>query len=237
MKILISTLLSLPIVLGPIQLVSQAVDLDEGTFVIELDGRVVGTESFKIRSAGSGTDMRIIAQGNTVVNTGNTSETIQSALGAVGPTMLVEAYQTRILPSNIEINLQRRGDRFLALTSSDLHLEEREYRRIAIILDDFFAHHYFLLLPHQFTDSKEFLALFPRIGEQDLAILSLGSVEPISIGSDLIQAQHLQLDIAGVIHRIWTDGQNRILRVEIPQKNYLATAAPSQEINSSQLKR
>ena len=231
MKILISTLLSLPIVLGPIQLVSQAIDLDEGTFVIELDGRVVGTESFKIRSAGSGTDMRIIAQGNTVVNTGNTSETIQSALGAVGPTMLVEAYQTRILPSNIEINLQRRGDRFLALTSSDLHLEEREYRRIAnetptIILDDFFAHHYFLLLPHQFTDSKEFLALFPRIGEQDLAILSLGLVEPISIGSDLIQAQYLQLDIAGVIHRIWTDGRNRILRVEIPQKNYLAYRSP-----------
>jgi len=157
MKILIPTLLSLLIALDPVQLVSQAVDLDEGTFVIELDGRVVGTESFKIRSAGSGTDMRIIAQGNTVINTGNTSETIQSALGAVGPTMLVEAYQTRISPSNVEINLQRRGDRFLALTSSNLHTEEREYRRISnetptIILDDLFAHHYFLLLPHQFTD-------------------------------------------------------------------------------------
>ena len=68
--------------------------------------------------------------------------------------------------------------------------------------------------------------MFPRIGEQDLAILSLGSVEPISIGSDLIQAQYLQLNIAGVIHRIWTDGQNRILRVEIPQKNYLAYRSP-----------
>ena len=68
--------------------------------------------------------------------------------------------------------------------------------------------------------------MFPRIGEQDLAILSLGSVEPISIGSDLIQAQYLQLNIAGVIHRIWTDGQTRILRVEIPQKNYLAYRSP-----------
>jgi len=231
MQILIFTFIVLAAALNPGNLTSQATTIDEGTFIIEIAGRILGTESFKIRSAGSGAEVRTIAQGDLVISTNETTETVQSALGTLGPALSLQAYQTRISTSNLEINLQRRGDRFLAIASSDLYLEEREYKRLSsrtptIILDEYFAHHYFLVLPHQFTESKELTVVFPRAGEQLSADLSLGSVEPISLGNKQIQAQHIQLNVGGVIHRIWTDGQNRILRVEIPTKNYLAYRSP-----------
>ena len=86
-----------------------------------------------------------------------------------------------------------------------------------------------MVLPHQFTESEEITAVFPRTGEQIPANLSLGLVEPISLGDTLIQAQYMQLNVGGVIHRIWTDGQNRILRVEIPEKDYVAYRSPVPE--------
>tara|TARA_B110000116_G_scaffold270591_1_gene289045 strand:+ start:125 stop:832 length:708 start_codon:yes stop_codon:yes gene_type:complete len=234
MQTLIVTFISLVVALNPESLTSQATIIDEGTFIIEIEGRIMGTESFKIRSAGSGAELRTIAQGDLVLSTDKVTETVQSALGTLGPTMSIQAYQTRILPSNLEINLQRRNNRLIAITSSDLYVEEREYRRLSsrtptIILDQYFAHHYFLVLPHQFTESEEITAVFPRTGEQIPANLSLGLVEPISLGDTLIQAQYMQLNVGGVIHRIWTDGQNRILRVEIPEKDYVAYRSPVPE--------
>lgn len=231
MQTLIFTFIFLMVALNPESLTSQTTIIDEGTFIIEIEGRITGTESFKIRSSGSGAELRTVAQGDLVISTGEVTETIQSALGTLGPTMSVQAYQTRISPSNLEINLQRRNNRLLAITSSDLYVEEREYRRLSsrtptIILDEYFAHHYFLVLPHQFTESKEITAVFPRTGEQIPANLSLGSVEPISLGDTLVQAQYMRLDVGGVIHRIWADGQNRILRVEIPEEDYVAYRSP-----------
>ena len=213
--------------LNPVNLASQVNMVDEGIFLIEIGGQQIGTESFKIRSVGTGTEMRIIAQGELTISTEEADETIQSALGAVGPTMSIEAYQTRISSSNLEINLQRRGNRFFSFSSSDSHLEEREYRRISnqiptIILDEHFAHHYFLLLPHQFIANKEVSVVAPRVGQQNTAILSLGSVEPLTIGNERVQAQYLELNVENSIHRIWTDGQKRILRVEIPQGSFVA---------------
>ena len=79
--------------------------VDEGIFLIEIGGQQIGTESFKIRSVGTGTEMRIIAQGELTISTEEADETIQSALGAVGPTMSIEAYQTRISSSNFPFSL------------------------------------------------------------------------------------------------------------------------------------
>ena len=48
-------------------------------------------------------------------------------------------------------------------------------------------------------------------------------VDPITLGGNTIQAQHLQLIISnGDIHEIWLDNQNRVLRIEIPKINYIA---------------
>ena len=48
----------------PGNLSSQAVVLDEGTFLVEIGGRRIGTETFRIRRAGFGDNTRVIAQGN-----------------------------------------------------------------------------------------------------------------------------------------------------------------------------
>jgi hypothetical protein len=232
MQTLILTFSVLTLIFSLEGLAAQTITIDEGTFLIEIEGQLIGTESFKIRSVGSGAEMRTIAQGDLVISKHETTETVQSALGALGTNMSVQAYQTRSSPSDVEINLQRRGNRFLAMTSTSSHLEERQYKLLSdrtptIILDEYFAHHYFLVLPHQFTESQELSAVFPLLGEQVSAKLELGSVEPISLGDKPIQAQYLQLNMDGAVHKIWIDGQNRILRVEIPQNDYVAYRNPA----------
>ena len=51
----------------------------------------------------------------------------------------------------------------------------------------------------------------------------MASVEPLSVGDRTLQAQRLQLVLGGAIHEFWLDGQNRVLRVEIPSEDYVAT--------------
>jgi len=48
----------------PSYLSGQAVVLDEGTFFVEVGGRRIGTETFRIRRMGFGDNTQVIAQGS-----------------------------------------------------------------------------------------------------------------------------------------------------------------------------
>ena len=48
------------------------------------------------------------------------------------------------------------------------------------------------------------------------------TVEPLTVGATIIQAQRLELRLDGAVHDIWLDGQNRVLRVQIRSQGYLA---------------
>ncbi len=48
------------------------------------------------------------------------------------------------------------------------------------------------------------------------------TVEPVTIGEATIPAQRLELRLDGAVHDIWLDGQNRILRIQIPSQGYVA---------------
>ena len=212
----------------PEAVAAQAIEVDRGTFVIELGGRVVGTEKFLIRRSGFGDNARTIAQGTLDIVENGVRQTIQSALGTVGVGMSLDAYQVTIsAPSDLSIRLERRGNRMVSETSSDAGIEEREYRQAlaqtpTVLLDRFFAHHYFFVAPYQTPNGISLSAILPRPGGQSTATLRMTNVEPVGVGADTILAQRLELRLNGAVHDIWLDAQNRVLRVQIRSQGYLA---------------
>jgi hypothetical protein len=228
MRILSSLLVVVGALPASAPLSAQAVVLDEGSFLVAIDGRSVGTESFRIRRSGFGENAQIIAQGTLELSLEVGDQTVQSALGTVGIGMSLDAYQVKVSgPGALQVLLQRRGDRLVAETTSDAGVEERQYRRPSartptVLLDRFLAHHYFFLGPYQNPGETRISVIYPRPGGQAEGMLRMASVEPIALGDRTLQAQHLQLVLAGAIHELWLDGQNRVLRVEIPGEDYVA---------------
>ncbi len=212
----------------PQAVAAQAVEVDGGTFIVELGGRAVGTETFRIRRSGFGDNARTIAEGTLEIVQNGSRQTVQSALGTVGVGMSLDAYQVKVsLPSELSIRLERRGNRMVSETSSEAGVEEREYRQAlrqtpTVVLDRFFAHHYFFVAPYQTPGGISLSAIRPRPGGQSTGTLRMTTIEPVIIGGATVQAQHLELLLEGVVHHIWLDGQNRVLRVQIPSQNYAA---------------
>ncbi len=230
-----SLLLALPCGFGangfsflPEAVAAQAVEVDEGTFIVESGGRPVGTETFRIRRSGFGDNARTFAEGTLEIVEDGLRRTIQSRLGTIGIGMSLDAYQAKVSsPSELSILLERRGDRMVSVTSSEAGVEEHEYRQVraqtpTVVLDRFFAHHYFFVAPHQTPGGINLSAILPRPGGQSTGTLRMTTVEPLTVGAVTIQAQRLELRLDGAVHDIWLDGQNRVLRVQIRSQDYLA---------------
>ena len=214
--------------LPPQAVSAQAVEVDQGTFIVELGGRVVGTETFRIRRSGFGDNARTIAQGTLEIVVDGSRQTIQSALGTLGVGMSLDAYEVNVSPPyELSIRLEHRGARMVSVTSSEAGVEEREYRQAlsqtpTVVLDRFFAHHYFFLAPYQSPGGISLSAILPRRGGQSTGTLRMTTVEPVTVGGATIPAQRLELRLDGAVHDIWLDGQNRVLRVQIPSQDYVA---------------
>ena len=212
----------------PGNLSSQAVVLDEGTFLVEIGGRRIGTETFRIRRAGFGDNTRVIAQGNLDLVEDGESQVIQSALGTVGVSMSLNAYQSRVSsPAELQVRLQRRGDRLISETVSEAGKEEREYPRLSsqtptVLLDRFFAHHYYFLAQYLQPGETRISIIHPRPGGQVSGVLQMLDVQPVELGPTLIQGQRVELQLEGERHEVWLDNQNRVLRVEIASLGYVA---------------
>jgi len=208
---------------------AQAVEVDAGAFIVELGGRAVGTETFRIRRTGFGDNARTFAQGTLELVEDGETLNIQSILSTLGVGMALERYLVKVsTPSEIEIRLERRGARMVSVTSSEAGVQEREYRealpqRPTVLLDRFFAHQYFFVAPYQTPGGITLSAILPRPGGQPTGTLRMTTVEPVTVGGVTIQAQRLELRLDGIVHDIWLDGQNRVLRVQIPSLDYVAT--------------
>jgi len=207
---------------------AQAAVVDQGIFVVELGGRAVGTERFRILRSGFGDNAQTIAQGTLDLVQDGLRQNIQSLLGTVGGRMFLDAYQVKVsLPSEVVVRLELRGDRMVSETTSQAGVEEREYREVlaqtpTVVLDRFFAHQYFFVAPHQTPTGANLSVIFPRPGGQSNGRLRMIAVEPVTLGNITIQAQRLELRLDGAVHDIWLDGQQRVLRVQIPSQGYVA---------------
>ncbi len=200
----------------------QTATLDEGAFVIDVNGRQIGTETFRIRRSGQGDAAVVIAQATLKLNSGDI-ESVTTLLQALGRDMTLTGYQVRVSTDEVT-RLTQAGQRLEAVTTSSTGQREREYRGgpQAVVLEEHMAHHYFFLGHRAGPAPSSLSVIVPRSGEQARGTLVQGGVEQVQVAGTQVSAQRLTLDVGGTVHVIWVDQQNRVLRVEIAATNYIA---------------
>jgi len=206
----------------------QTVQLDEGTFRILVGGREVGTETFSLRQNGTGEDAVVIAQGRVVLDSNETTANVQLS----GSGLRLVAYDVEIsgdAAQRIRASVSRGRASSRTLSAAGETMKEYLVSEGAVLLDDDVAHHYYMIARRAEAGATNVAILLPRESRQVPATITRAGTESISIGGTSVQAQKIVVQPAGGDARtVWVDSQNRVLRVEVPARNYVAvrTDAP-----------
>ena len=213
----------------PGSLRAQVATLDQGTFVIERNGQQIGTETFTVRSSGFGQNRRIFAEA-TLEITAPASEraTARAALLTEGPAQSIRVYELAIDGTEaLQLKLEARGDRFRTEVTRGPRIQEREFRArsagtAVILLDRLMSHQYFFVGRLLRNGSPDLSVVMPQdLVQRDGSLEEVGT-ESVTVGRQSLQATHLRLTLADEVHHIWLDVQNRVLRVEIPDRGVVA---------------
>lgn len=204
---------------------AQTVTLDEGTFRLSVRGTPVGTETFAIRRSGEGTAATTAAQGRIALDSG---EQTRSLLQFEGSRLRPTAYQIEVTgPARQSIAAQAAGNRFRATIVSTAGEQMREYLASegAVILDDGVAHQHFFLVSAT-GGNGSIPIIIPRQSRQVTARVSDLGADRITVGGQAVDARRLRVEPQGLPARfVWVDAQDRVLRLHIPDEEYLAERA------------
>lgn len=212
--------------LSPPSLSGQNLTIDEGAFRLSLDGEIVGREEFSIRRAGAGENARVILRGAVELDAPGGHRSLAPALEARGSDLAVTAYQVKASGMEAtEVYLTRSDRRFTAKIITSQGEELREFRAGpgSVLLDQQVAHQYYLLSPLLDREGAVSVSILsPRDGRQVRGTLTHVGDEETRVGTELVTASHHRLEVGSETRHIWFDDQGRVLRVEIPARDYVA---------------
>ncbi len=202
---------------------AQGVVVDQGQFSVSVAGQRVGTEDFTIRRAGFGRDDAIFANGVVSLTGEGGPQEIRPLLRAVPPDGVVAGYQVEVVGQDgLELQLTRAGRRYVAVLRSALGEEDREFQARADtrILDRDVAHHYYFL--KDIREGGTAHALEPRSRSQTNLTAGPSVEEDLLLGRNVVTARRVEFDASGDLRIVWFDRLGRVLRVEIPARDYVA---------------
>lgn len=202
---------------------AQTVTLDEGTFRITIRGRDAGTETFSIRQNGTGADAVIIARGRVALNGGETTSSTQlSGADALRPT----AYELTATGADARTVVgHATGGRFSTRTVSPAGEDMREHRvgEGAVLAEEDIAHHHFFIARRVAVGASRVTLLVPGENRQIRATVRVTGTEAIQVGGQTVNARRISVQPEGGTERIlWADAAHRVVRVEVPSRNYVA---------------
>ncbi|MFL5386297.1 MAG: hypothetical protein ACJ8GN_27585 [Longimicrobiaceae bacterium] len=201
-----------------------AQNVDQGTFRVSVDGREVGTEEFTITQSGSGAVAVTMATGKVELRLPDGSLQLTPRLRAQGVGSDPVQYQVDVSgdsPQRVVGTI--RGGRVSAkiVTAAGEQLREYVASNGAVVLDDGVAHHYYFLATR--THAGRVPVIVPRENRQVMATVSSRGEEPVQVGGRSVRAFHLRVQPQGGAEAdVWVDDLNRVIRVEIPARRYLA---------------
>jgi hypothetical protein len=203
---------------------AQAGFEDEGAFEILVNGRPVGTEQFSIRQTGVGAGAEFIATGRVQVSLATGTLDLAPRLRASGLQADPVAYEVSVggdAPRRIvgTVGSGRFSARIVTATGEQL----REYVASsgATVLDEGVAHHYYFLARR--TRSGRIPILIPRENRQVMAeVIDRGEQSMNIRGSQVILYHLVVRPNGGEERHVWVDTLGRVIRVEIPDRNYVA---------------
>lgn len=200
---------------------------DSGVFNISVNGRQVGTEEFTIRQTGTGSNADFIATGRVQVMLPSGSLDLTSRLRSTGFEAAPVAYEVAVGGDSPRRIVGTVGNgRFSAKIMTPAGEQLREYVASsgATVIDEGVAHHYYFIARR--THSGELPIIIPRENRQTMATVTDRGEETLNIAGTDVTLYHLVVEPRGGEPRhVWVDALGRVIRVEIPDRSYLAERA------------
>jgi hypothetical protein len=204
--------------------------VDQGTFRVFVEGRDVGTEQFTITQTGSGAGATTMATGTVDLRLPSGSLRLVPRLRATGVASDPVQYQVDVsgdAPQRIVGTIG--GGRVSAkiVTGAGEQLREYVASAGAVVLDDAVAHHFYFLA--QRTHSGRVPVIVPRESRQVMATVTSRGEEPVEVAGTTARLAHLVVQPQGGEQAdVWVDDLNRVIRVDVPGRQYRAvrTALP-----------
>lgn len=207
----------------------QTAAIDEGTFRILIGGREVGVETFSIRQNGAGADAVIIAQGSLTLDAATGGNEVRANV-QLSSGLRPVAYDVELRGGDArQIRGTITGRRASSRTVSGGGQEQwKEYLVTdgAVLLDDGMAHHYYFIARRVADGATQVPVMNPRESRQVQATVTAAGQESVSAGGATTAARRITVQPSGGdIRTVWVDDRGRVLRVEIPARNYVAVRA------------
>lgn len=225
-KPLFAYMLSMAAAAAPVSIAAQTVTIDEGSFRLSVGGKEVGTEVFSIRQNGTGQSAVIIAVGRVVLDGDKGPQQLSSELQVAGSTLRPAAYEVRVQGAAAEqIKGRVVGGRFSAQIVSPAGEMMREYLAGdgAVVVDEGVAHQYYFLAQRAQANVTRVPVIIPRLNRQVVAQVADAGAEKIAVAGRSVDARKYAITLAGNPQRhVWVDGEGRVLRLEIPERNFVA---------------
>lgn len=216
---------------SPLALAAQTGAEDEGVFNILVNGRQVGTEEFSIRQTGVGANSEFVATGTVDVLLPSGSLDLTSRLRSTGFQADPVAYEVAVGGDAARRIVGTVGSgRFSAKIMTPAGEQLREYVASsgATVVDEGVAHHYYFVARR--TRSGQIPIIIPRENRQTMANVVDRGEERMTIAGTEVTLYHLVVQPQGGEERhVWVDALGRVIRVEIPDRSYVAvrTAIPA----------
>ena len=197
---------------------------DSGTFSVTIAGRPAGTERFAIRRGG-GPAGDVIATGTVELVGAAGMLRLTPRLRASGPGAAAVAYEVEGDGDELgRLTGRASGGRFGTTSIGPGGERYREYVASsgAVILDEWVAHHHWFVIGRAPAGGAVPI-IVPRENRQMVATVARLESAPLRIGGREVAAQRWSIEPQGATARvIWADAAGRLLRVEIPEREYVA---------------
>jgi len=199
-----------------------SVSADRGEFVISMEGRKVGTESFEIRPSADGVEATATIHYR-LRQEGKTAEYTTSPRLVLTPGLIAQTYswaQKGPQSSSLEVDFRTSPAKVLYHTL-DGASDQREFQLLkdVVVIDNNVFHHFQLLVDrYRMTDGgkQTFAAFVPQDASPgQVTIEDTGKEQAKTLGRHgnldhlLVTTDLMQIDL-------WVDEQSRVQRVAIP---------------------
>jgi hypothetical protein len=216
-------LLLLPALIGaPAPLSSQGARMvDEGSFLVSINGQRAGREDFTIRATPRGASTEYAARATIVYGDRRLSPVLMTDSTGKPVTYEVNVQVTGSASEHWKGSIVR--GRVSATMETPRGPAAREYivAEDAIIIDDDVFHQYYFLARHRPTGTVA--VIVPRRNAQIRLTVTNAGAERVTIGTQELDATRLVLrEPSGEQRDVWVDSQSRVLRVAIPGRGILA---------------
>ena len=183
------------------------------------DGVEVGTETFAIRTSGAGEARQTVAAARVHLHVDGESRHMVPRLLMVGSGLRFQGYQnTTSGDRDVDVRLEREGERLVAHVTSDRGERMRELRTPAgaILLEPYVAHQLHFVGSRVQAGETSFGVLPVGESQGGRATASVADGQTVRIAGTDVPATRVDLSVGNRTVRAWYDAQWRVLAVEWP---------------------